>query len=64
MRWAGYIARLSEIRNACITLDRKCGGKRTFGRPRCRREDAIEVVDKGIGWHVLNWIHLAQDWVQ
>jgi hypothetical protein len=32
-----------ELRNACNILIEKPEGKRSFGRPRCRREDNIRM---------------------
>jgi len=36
-------------------------GKRQLEIPRHRCEDNIRMVLKGIGWKVVNWIHLSQD---
>jgi hypothetical protein len=33
---------------------------RPLGRPRCRYEDNIRMVLRGIGWQVVDWIHLGQ----
>jgi hypothetical protein len=37
-------------------------GKRPLGRPRCRWVDNIMMDLVGIGWGVVDWIGLAQDW--
>jgi hypothetical protein len=34
MRWAGYVARMGEMRNAYRILVEKPEGKRPLGRPR------------------------------
>jgi hypothetical protein len=41
MRWAGYVARMGEKRNACRILVGKPEGKRPLGRPRRRWMDNI-----------------------
>jgi hypothetical protein len=61
MRWAGYVARMREKRNACRILVGKPEGKRSLGRPRCRWMDNIKVDLRGIGWNGMDWIDLAQD---
>jgi hypothetical protein len=38
--------------------------KRPLRRPRSRWEDNIRIDIREIGWEVLDWIHLAQDWDQ
>jgi hypothetical protein len=43
MRWAGYVARMEEKRNAYRTLVGKTEGKRPLGRPRCRCVDNIKM---------------------
>jgi hypothetical protein len=35
--------------------------KRLLRRPRRRWEDNIRMYLMGIGWKVVDWIHLAQD---
>jgi hypothetical protein len=44
MRWAGYVARMGEKRNAYRLLVGKPEGKIPLGRPRCR------------WWIILGWI--------
>jgi hypothetical protein len=36
-------------------------GKAPLERPRHRREDAIKMDLKEMGWEGVDWIHLAQD---
>jgi hypothetical protein len=61
MRWAGYVARMGEKRNAYRILVGKPGGKRPLGRPRRRCVDNIKMDLREIGWDGMDWIHLAQD---
>jgi hypothetical protein len=42
----------------------KSGDKRPLGRPRSRWEDDIRMDLIEIGWEILDWMHLAQDWDQ
>jgi hypothetical protein len=43
MRWAWYVARLGETRNAYIILVGKPERNRPLERPRCRWEDNIKM---------------------
>jgi hypothetical protein len=43
MRWAGYVARMGEKRNAYRLLVGKPDGKRPLGRPRRRWVDNIRM---------------------
>jgi hypothetical protein len=43
MRWAGYVARMGEKRNAYRCVTEKPEGKRPLGRPRHRWEDNIRI---------------------
>ena len=61
MRWAGYVARMEEGRNAFKILTGKPTGKRPLGRPRHRREDNIRMDLEEIGINAGNWVDLAQD---
>jgi hypothetical protein len=58
MRWAGYVARMGEKRNAYRILVRMPERKRPLGRPRRRWVDNIKLDLREIGW---DWIDLAQD---
>jgi hypothetical protein len=60
MRWAGHVARMTEMRNAYITLAGKREGKSPLGRPRRRREDNIKLYIKEIGCDDVDSIHVAQ----
>jgi hypothetical protein len=61
MRWAGYVARMGEKRNAYRLLVGKPEGKRQIGRPRCRWVDNIKMDLGEVGWGDVDWIGLAQD---
>jgi hypothetical protein len=43
MRWAGYVARMGETRNAYRILVGKSEGNRPLGRPRRRWVDNIKI---------------------
>jgi hypothetical protein len=61
MRWAGYVARMGETRNAYRILEGKPEGKRPLGRPRPRWVDNIKIDRRERGWDGVDWIDLAQD---
>jgi hypothetical protein len=61
MRWAGYVARIRDKRNAYRILAGKLEGKRPLERPRCRWMDNIKMDVREIGWDGVDWIELAQD---
>jgi hypothetical protein len=52
---------MGGVRNVCRTLARKPEGKRPLGRPRRRWEDNIRMDLRGIGWEVVDRIHMGQD---
>jgi hypothetical protein len=61
MRWAWYVARMGEKRNAYRLLVGKLEGKRPLWRPRRRWADNIKIDRLEIGWGGVDWIGLAQD---
>jgi hypothetical protein len=61
MRWAGYVARMGEKRNAYRLLVGKPEGKRPLGRPRRRWVDNIRMDLGEVGWGDEGWICLAKD---
>jgi hypothetical protein len=61
LRWAGYVMRTGEKRNAYRLLVGKPEGKRLLGRPRCRWVDNIKMDFVEIGWGGVDWIGLAQN---
>ncbi|KAJ4427444.1 hypothetical protein ANN_25067 [Periplaneta americana] len=61
LRWAGYVARMGESRNAYRVLIERPEGKRSLGRPRCRWEDNIKMDLRDMGYDDREWINLAQD---
>jgi hypothetical protein len=48
MGWAGQVAHMGQMRNACNIFVGKPEGKRPLGRPRHT-------------WEVVDWFHLPQD---
>jgi hypothetical protein len=61
MRWAGYVARMGEKRDAYRLLVGKPEGKRPLGRPRRRWVDNIRMDLGEVRWNDVDWIGLAQD---
>jgi hypothetical protein len=61
MRWAVYVARMGEKRNAYRLLVGKPEGRRPLGRPRCRWVDKIRMDLGEVGWGDVDWIGLAKD---
>jgi hypothetical protein len=61
MSWAGQVARMGEIRNACKNLVGTPEGKRPLGILRSRWEDNIKMDLRETGFRDVDWIHLAQD---
>ena len=58
LRWAGYVARMEQIRNAYRVLVGKSEVKRPLGRPRRRWEDNIKM---DLGCDPGDLIVLAED---
>jgi hypothetical protein len=50
---------MGEVRNVYKVLVEK--SKDHFGRPRRRWENNIRMDLRGIGWEIVDWIHLAQN---
>jgi hypothetical protein len=61
MRWAVYVARVGQRKNAYKILVGKPEGKRQLGRPRRRWENNFRIYLREIGLKCVDWIHLAQD---
>jgi hypothetical protein len=61
MRWAWYVARIGEKRNAYRILVGKPEGKRPLRRPGCRWVDNINMDLRDIGCDDINRIDLAED---
>jgi hypothetical protein len=61
MRWAGYVARMGEVRGAYNILVGWPEGRRPLGRPRRRWEDSIKMDQREIEFGDVDWIHWAQD---
>ncbi|KAJ4446541.1 hypothetical protein ANN_13237 [Periplaneta americana] len=51
------LLRLSDRENCTLWA----GGKKTFGKPRRRREDNIKMDLREVGYDDREWINLAQD---
>ena len=60
MRWAGYVARMGEGRNAFKNLAGIPTRRRSLGRPRRRWEDNIRKNFKEIGINTRNCVDSAQ----
>jgi hypothetical protein len=56
----GHEERMGELRNAYINLVGKPKGKRSFGRPRHRREYNIRMNIMEIWLEVVDWMYLAK----
>jgi hypothetical protein len=61
MKWAGYVARKGEKRNAYRILVGKPEGKKQLRKPRHRWIDNIKMDLREIGWGDMEWINLAED---
>jgi hypothetical protein len=61
MRWAGYVARMGEMKNAYNILVGIPAAKRQLRKPRSRWENYIRRDFKEIGLEGVDWIHLAQN---
>jgi len=63
MRWAGYVARMSEERGVYRVLVGKPEGKKPLGRPRPRRRwvDNNRTDLQKVRCGYMDWIGLAQD---
>jgi hypothetical protein len=61
MSWAGYVARMRQLRSAYKILVGKSEEKRPVGTPRRRWEDNIRMDLREIGWKGVDLIDMAQD---
>jgi hypothetical protein len=61
MRWAGHVALVGEMRNACKGFFGKPGGNRPLERTKCRWQDDIKTDLTEIVFEVVYRIHLVQD---
>jgi hypothetical protein len=61
MRWAGYVARMGEKRNAYRLLVGNPEGRKPLGRPRRRWLYNIRMDLVAVGWGDVAWIGLTQD---
>jgi hypothetical protein len=60
MRWAGYVVRMGEKRNAYTILLGRPEGSRPLGRPRRSWVGNIQIDLREIGWDGVHWIDMAQ----
>jgi len=62
MRWARYVARMGDRRDAYgVLIGRPDGKRKDLGRRRPRREDNIKKDMREVGWGSMDWIALAED---
>jgi len=61
MRWAGHVARMSEVRGVYRVLVGKPKGRRPLGKPRCRWVDNIRMDLQEVGCGYMDWIWLAHN---
>jgi hypothetical protein len=54
VRWAGYVARMGERRNACRISIGKPEERRLLGRPICKWVDNIKMDLSEIRWDSMN----------
>ena len=60
LRWAGYVARMEQSRNAYRVLVEKPVGKRSLGRPRWRGGINIKMDLKAVCRDTWNYTDLAK----
>jgi hypothetical protein len=58
IRWAGYVKRMGEKRNASRLFVGKPEGKRRLEQSRCRWVDNIVIYPEGRGCSDIDWINL------
>ena len=61
MRWAGYVARMGEVKGVYRVLVEKPEGKRPLGRPRSIWVDNIRIDLQEVGCGYMDWIGVVQD---
>jgi hypothetical protein len=61
MGWAGHVARMGEMKNACKILIGKPEVKQQRGIPRRIWEDNIRMDLREMGLEGFDWLHLAHD---
>jgi hypothetical protein len=58
-RWAGYVARMGDRRDACRGLVERPERRRPLGRPKSRWEDNIKMDLPEVGWGGMDYIDLV-----
>jgi hypothetical protein len=61
MIWIGYVARISEMRNAYKKLVGRHEGKISLERSARNRKNYMKMNLKKTGWEGVYWINLAKD---
>jgi hypothetical protein len=61
MRQKGHKAHMGVRTGAYSVLVRGPEGKRSLGRPRCKRKNNIKMSLRAVEWRGLDWIDLAVD---
>jgi len=56
-RWAGYVARMGDIRNALV---RKPEGMILLQRSRYRWKDNIGIYLREIACEIVDWVYVAE----
>jgi hypothetical protein len=61
VKWAGHVARMGGIRNACKILVGKPEGRGHRESHRCRWEDNIRMDLGEIGWEIVSilWLRIG-----
>lgn len=60
MKWIEHVTRLRQMRNAGTSFW-KLQGWKSYGRPRCRREDKIRTNLQETKFEVFEWIEMTQN---
>jgi hypothetical protein len=64
MRWALDVGRMGQAINSHKPFVEKPEGKKLLARNVCIWGDNIKIYLKTVRYHVVDWIHLAQNIIQ